>query len=366
MSVHPAHYLIRLHHKAGRWYQKWPHWSKDLTSLISYINFLGLVPTILSLALVPRHFFRRLPLILQQKKPLFRTPIAFFVNGSILFYLLFSLRHKEFAGYAEGLGLVAQMLVLIPITPIAMALLAIVLWCIYQLPGLIPTRNPFPRPNPYPLYSAVSFQVYRNLDWPRYFWGLFYISIYFVTSWQFAMLTAGYAYRLNLYLLDTFSTNRGIVEVIIIIVSLVCVAGITHLLVFRPYGEMLRASLKQPLKNIFLADIYDLQEAVSDFLLKSEGREINADDMKRFCIGLELPLLAYRKTLQAQNFDYAPWPKELLESRLHIFNDAVRLEELQSKIIAVNPKQEDAAGLWHQVEASIANLNNLLSAASRS
>ena len=366
MSVRLVNYLIRLHNKTGRWYRKWPHWSRDLTSLISYINFLGLIPTILSLALVPRHFFRRLPLVLQQKKPQFRTPVAFFVNGSVLFYLAFSLRHKEFAGYAEGLELVAQMLVLIPITPIAMALLALVLWCIYQLPRLIPTQTAFPQPNPYPLFSALSFQVYRNLDWPRYFWGLFYISVYFVSSWQFAMLAAGYGYRLNNFLLDTFSTSRGIVEVIITIVSLVCVGGIAHLLVFRPYGEMLRASLKQPVKNTIAADVFDLKEVVDDFLQKSQQQEIAADDIRYFCMGLEIPLKEYCNALRTQNFDYAPLAKEFMEYRSRMFSDAIKQAELREIVNAVDLEKGDAADLWHRVEDDMSHVKALLTAAPRS
>ena len=151
--------VLRITRKLVRRYRKWPHWAKDLYGLVTYINFADLVPTVAAIALAPCHFFRRLPLVLKSGSPIYRTPVKFFTNFASLFVAVFFFRHPEMSRIIEPREAVWYMLVLIPLTPVLMAVLALGLWSAYQLPRIIPTSTPFPQPNPYPFQLVLSLRL---------------------------------------------------------------------------------------------------------------------------------------------------------------------------------------------------------------
>ncbi len=297
-------FVLQIARKLVGWFRKWPHWAKDLYAIVTYVNFIELIPTIGAIALAPRHFFRRLPMVLRHKRPLYRTPVKFFTSSASLFVAVFFLRHPELAHSLKSTEAVWYMLILIPLTPLLMAGLSLVLWSAYQLPRAIPTETPFPQPNPYPLSLVFSLRTYWNLDGRRFFWGLFYFSIYLVVSWQIAQIVIGYGLVATNELLDVFETKRGIVEVIIVIMIVVLLASIVHWLVFRPYGEMVRMSLRHPLPQVFKADAYDVKEEVAAFLVKAERGRPSSEDFDMFLIALAIPLTSIERAVRLQDRDY--------------------------------------------------------------
>ena len=223
------------------------------------------------------------------------------------------------------------MLILIPLTPILMAGLSLVLWSAYQLPRVIPTETPFPQPNPYPFSLVLNPSTYMNLNGLRFLWGLFYISIYFIVSWQVAQITIGYGLIAMNKLLSVFDTEGNIVEVIITIIIIIILASIVHWLVFRPYGEMIRMSLRYPLLRVFKADAYEVKEEVSAFLVKSNQGKSSSNDFERLCLALEIPLNLMELAVRLQNCDYGSLDvaNDLQRKRSEVFANAFQEEKLR-------------------------------------
>jgi len=58
-----------------------PHWLKDVIGVAGYFDVITFIPTFLAIALGSRHFFRRVPIILKSKHPLYMTPLKFVTTG---------------------------------------------------------------------------------------------------------------------------------------------------------------------------------------------------------------------------------------------------------------------------------------------
>lgn len=67
--------------RRGRHFKRWifrcrePAWIGDLSSLVSYINFIGLIPTFAILAASPEHFFSRVPPNGKSFNTLYKPPL---------------------------------------------------------------------------------------------------------------------------------------------------------------------------------------------------------------------------------------------------------------------------------------------------
>jgi hypothetical protein len=65
-----------------------PHWFKDGLSVLGFVNVLDLMPTLLATTLSPRHFYKRVPQIVANKRTWYKTPIKFLSSGVALIVLL--------------------------------------------------------------------------------------------------------------------------------------------------------------------------------------------------------------------------------------------------------------------------------------
>ena len=54
-----------------------PKWASDVYGLVSYVNFLGLLPTFLSIAASPEHFFKRVPADGTSFDGIYKPPLKF-------------------------------------------------------------------------------------------------------------------------------------------------------------------------------------------------------------------------------------------------------------------------------------------------
>ena len=254
-----------------RWHRRWPHWAKDLYGLISYVNFVELIPTLSAIALAPRHFFRRLPQILAGKSRIYQTPIKFFVNFASLFLLLFFLRNGELREALSQTNVLLYALLLIPLTPLVMPALGACAWALYQAPRLLPGDTTFPQPNSHPFAMVLSPLTYFRLSPGRFIWGLFYMSIYFVAAWQFAQVAIGVNLLATVAMFTQMGEGHFAAKAIVILMSLVALAASIHLLVFRPYGELFRWALRRPTLHALLHDLYPLRESADAFLECVDG-----------------------------------------------------------------------------------------------
>ena len=137
-------FVLRVSREVVRWFRTWPHWAKDIYRITTYVNVLELIPTFAAIALVPRHFFRRMPAVLRGQMPIYRTPVKFFASSVILFVVAFFFRHRDLTATVDAQHAVWYMLLLIPLTPVLMIALALLLWLACQLPRAIPHQRPSP------------------------------------------------------------------------------------------------------------------------------------------------------------------------------------------------------------------------------
>lgn len=289
------------------------------------------MPTFWCIATTPHHFFRRLPLILTFRRTIYPTPIKFFTSSSALFIVLFFARHssiKELISQPEALW---YMLALIPITPFAMIILAIVLLFSYQLPRLIPTKTSFPQPDPYPLLLVLSPKTYINLNWLKFFWALFYLSIYFIVMWQFAQIFIGMLINTNNYLLEKFATEREWVEMIILICSVVIAALIIHAFIFRPYSALVRMSLKRPVPNIFKSDVEGVEFLINDFFEIEKKGELTEKDFNDLISGLKIPIENITRAVRQENVDFSDMKMNpsLNVQRAKVYSKMLQLVKLE-------------------------------------
>lgn len=360
-----------------RWHRRWPHWAKDLYGLISYVNFVELIPTLSAIALAPRHFFRRLPQILAGKSRIYQTPIKFFVNFATLFLLLFFLRNGELREALSQSNALLYALLLIPLTPLVMPALGGCAWALYQAPRLLPGDTSFPQPNSHPFAMVLSPLTYLRLSPSRFIWGLFYMSIYFVAAWQFTQVAIGVNLLATVAVFTQMGEGHFAAKAIVILMSLVALAASIHLLVFRPYGELFRWALRRPTQHALLHDLYPLRESADAFLecaervdsagLDSAGldgadvlefadSEIDAFPylLDAFCDELDNKLCHVRGLIHSEyQQQFLPRDWELLDRSLAA---SLRLDEVQAFIRSANMPIE-VHKRWNQMLGQIAQLN---------
>ena len=322
------HTVLKLTRRLGGWFRQWPHWAKDLYGIISYVNFVELLPTVAAIVLAPRHFFRRLSLVLAGKRRMYQTPVKFFVNFASLFLAVFYLRHGGLNGVLEQASALWYMPLLIPFTPLAMAGLAVVCLCLYQLPRLVPSETRFPHPNPHPLRLVLSPVAYWNLDLTRFAWGLFYISVYFVAAWQLAQVMLGLDLLATVALVQQFGADHFVVKGLILITALALAASIVHWLVFRPYGEMFRMSLRRPTRTVFDTDVYEVENDVAEYLTRAQSVGLALDELAVLGEFLTEQLAILRRTRCLQDRD-AQLSDQVQQQRAHSYARGFQQAELR-------------------------------------
>jgi hypothetical protein len=356
--------LLLLARQTSRWHRRWPHWAKDLYGLLSYVNFIELLPTILAIALAPRHFFRRLPQILAGKRRMYQTPIKFFVNFATLFLLVFYLRFGELRDILGQETALWYALLLIPLTPLLMPALGAATWTLYQAPRLLPGDKSFPQPNPFPFAMVLSPTSYVRLSPSRFLWGLFYMSIYFVAAWQLAQVAIG----LNVIVTATAFASVGdghlAVKAILILMSIVVLAGSVHLLVFRPYGELFRWSMRRPTAQAILCDLFPLRETVNTFFDNRDTTQTNSPEaagglgteeflLDAMCLELEAQIPAIRGLAMhqySQQFVEQDW---LLFDRL--VAKSLRIEDVQAFLSGSADISPLLRARWQKLLANVAS-----------
>ena len=350
-----VHTVLQLTGKLGRWFRKWPHWAKDLYGIISYVNFVELLPTVAAIILAPRHFFRRLSLVLADKRRMYQTPVKFFVNFASLFLAVFYLRHGDLSGALQQATAVWYMPLLIPLTPVLMAGLAIVCWCLYQLPRLVPSETRFPHPNPYPLLLVLSPVAYWHLDPRRFAWGLFYMSVYFVAAWQLAQVIIGADFLATVALVQQLGDGHLVVKAVVLIMAIVLATSIVHWLVFRPYGEMFRTSLRRPTRTVFEADVYDIENEVSEFLARAEHGDLTSDEFAALGEILAEQLAIVSKTCRVQDHD-CRLTEQAQQQRARIYARGFQQAELRRTVATAVNLPDDLIRRYETLWAAMQDL----------
>ncbi|MBY5854318.1 hypothetical protein HFN51_27845 [Rhizobium leguminosarum] len=172
-----------------------PHWFKDGLSLVGYLNFLDLMPTLAAIALSPSHFYKRVPQIVSDKFSWYKTPIKFLTSGiALIVVLLVSMDSGLFEqhGLADKTLMAKYLLVICLTTPLTIPFVALVLRIglsiISALPGVSTSiKNDRMAAN---LVLPISPSTYARLDYSHFLWCIFYFGVYFYVSLQLYLVVS--------------------------------------------------------------------------------------------------------------------------------------------------------------------------------
>lgn len=235
--------IIRLSRKAQRLHRRCPHWVKDLYDLVNWANVLQLVPTLSLIVCAPDHLFKRLPQTVRSKRSLHLTPVKFFFRSAALFVAYFLGRHQDLAAAVTETTARVTLVVLVPLLPLAMIVLAAVAYAGRGVMRLAPGGAETPEFDA--IGTVLSFSTYRQLRWRHFLWGLLYLAVYLIIGWQVVQIVAGYSTLGTAWLLGALQDHSDALKFMVIVIAVGVVVIVTHELVLRPYAALLRAAGKR-------------------------------------------------------------------------------------------------------------------------
>jgi len=208
------------------------------------VNILQLVPTVALISCAPDHFFKRLPQTLRSGRSIHLTPVKFFLRSAALFIAYFSWRHSDLAAGVGEATARATLILLIPIVPFIMALLAIAVYIGHNALRLAP--GGYETPDFEDVRIVLSLGTYKRLNWGRYLWGILYLTVYSIMGWQIVQVVGAYAVLGAAWLVSQVGQGQEPLKGILILMAIGATVLVVHELVFRPYAEMLKAATRPP------------------------------------------------------------------------------------------------------------------------
>lgn len=155
-----------------------PHWVSGAYTLLRWFNFVEVIPTFAVLLIKPWHFYRRLPQILDQKKPWFKPPLPFLATQVI--YALLFVKYLGMDGGALYQHPNVYFSIIVISSPLWMLLLAL---CMYPLASYwqfsreVSIRKYkclyfelFVVLNPALYLIPLDRKTYSQMRWGRFFW----------------------------------------------------------------------------------------------------------------------------------------------------------------------------------------------------
>jgi hypothetical protein len=280
---------------ARRFHGKRPQWLADAYERFEFANVFLVVPTFIALWLAPRHFYRRLPQIVDGKHALYVTPIKYISYALVVtapavlwVYPMLPGSHGARELLEENVPPTAMHWIASKEDWIVQALLLIFalaapLW-IVPLNAILDMMRSFmtaarknasdvqtvyelskPAPHHTIFWIAVAGHLYGNIDCKRYWWGLCYFG---VTSFLMLHVVAVAAVASSLafsLLLPKVSFPLWL-PAVVLVPFLMVPALLGEVLIIRPYVELLRATQKRISLEIHIDDI-EVVRLIVDLLI---------------------------------------------------------------------------------------------------
>lgn len=272
-----------------------PHWAKDIYRVVKFVNLLELVPTLASIFLAPRHFFRRLDLTLNERrsglKTVYKSPIGFATRSAVLIATTFQIPSitslmavavgyfppflHSAARFELALGALFIMIpVLIPGVCLVLILLSFVMVIGGQtsidastqasLAGLVRF-----------LSIPLSFDTYRSMYWKKFAWGAVYFFGYLITLPLITVAFIAFLLRVILRIdpsLVHFDEPLSTTLRIWAFIFLVLVAAVGRIVVY-PYVALLLESRRGLSDLMWRFQVWRLQSALSLYETLCKKRE---------------------------------------------------------------------------------------------
>ncbi len=336
-----------------------PHWVRDLLDLVAYLNILGLVPTLLCIALAPQHFFRRLPQYINGRN-LYKTPIKFISLNIVLL--------SSGIGFAIKRGGLAQiqhvgpiLLILSLVTPIWICGLCLVVAGVSAFLKAVVRGRPIEQFHDFSLDLSASLvpldpSAYLRLRGARYLWGMLYFIWYAWAVSAVAILILGAVEVGIVSALGSvyWSEFRFIYAASGQLPFLLVVVGLTPaLLIIRrallvPYAHLLCAASNNPTRAMQRLALREVQDA----LRRRRHDRSSAHYLIARWQGIRFDMLCHQTTAEgvsaeATNQLFADWAEvyrgndvigdvDLIAGRLPAMSEeSIRLEAVLSDLRAL-------------------------------
>lgn len=243
-----------------------PSWFDDLTDSLHQVNILQFVPTVIAIAFAPRHLFRRIEEIQANRKRLYKSPLKFAIHFLSTTATLILVLQNHFALVRSLTGklpfdlkhCVLLTAIAVPVwIPLFSGAVWIISWVILATPlaAIIPI-------NRLAIRVPLSIATYRNLNWKRYCWSLFYFGIY---SFAPLLLILLFASGLGRFIAHTGPDDASGMQSQLTGVLVMFVLTAYAFLVL-PYVELLRGCCQYPTVLMYRSDLYQLKAAIEQYL----------------------------------------------------------------------------------------------------
>jgi hypothetical protein len=254
--------------RRGLFGSRTPHWLAGAYSLLRWGNLFEAVPTVGELLTHPWHFYRRLPQILDQRKPWIKTPLPFFATQLVYGLLLVKLFGLGSALSTETSAnlLLAGVALSCPIWMVALSFCMFVCTYFYEASRQVSASkytsayfDLFTILNPSLYLIPLDPRTYRSFRWTRFGWGVFYFGLIAAAIVGSLALMFGYsAFYLELYERDN-PLGR---ELALYLLVLAAWFALQRALI-SPYVALLRNARTAPTQLMYGSDAYVIVQLAS-------------------------------------------------------------------------------------------------------
>jgi hypothetical protein len=309
-----------------------PHWLKDLSGPLQYINFIGLIPTFAVVALAPNHFFRRLPYYLTGKVTYYKTPIKFVT--SVVSFVVVSLHTAPVSMtnvYVISLIFVLTLPALIAVVCLAISIALFLL----RIPASLDyhlTIDAIRQEIGIPL----RIDSYKRLDWTIFCWSMCYYAVYLVFAAPITFLAIGVVFLLSqsfgVFLL--IPPPLGFIpepfKTALIILAL-------EIVLIRPYISLLTHAMRVPTDRIHCRNCCIIWDAVRSFVSSLPTKPNQNSERKWRVVERRLSKIAasirsVRAMMLRQNVDVTRYGPEALlllaDERKSVFTELLDVTEV--------------------------------------
>ena len=242
-----------------------PHWFKDGSALVSHVNIVGLAPTLLARAFVPRHFFDRLPAYFTSKYTWVKTPLKFLTSATSALAILYLLTVP--AEIVEATGLKAEdvakfFLVIALLSPLLAPLVCGFLYLLLRVFSIMPQVK-VDRSLRAQFLIPLSPLSYCHLRLKRFFWSIFYYGVYFCIALYALVLALDFGMWLVAQAPPPDPNGSTAATGVFTSLAFLFVAMVGYLLLIVPYIEVLRAAVLFQSPGMHRVDAYLVQEVIA-------------------------------------------------------------------------------------------------------
>lgn len=341
-------------------------------SVIGFVNFFDLLPTLLALTLSPGHFYKRLPQYIRNKNSWFKTPIKFFTSAVALIVAQLFFFENDLLS-RSGFGdqkLVAKYVALICITaPLTLPIICLILriFLTFTPTNFAPALPKSLRIN---FLIPLSMFTYTRLNYTRFLWSVFYFGIYFYLALQVLQLIGIYEIR-TVNFLGSIGENRCASEydaldpihivpkeqrdrymeaclredevsgrtnarnmffgLLIVPAGFVIFAVLGYVIIINPYLWLLKISLKIPTKRMHKSDAWSVNEPLLKLIEGGRRKDVKIADADFVLLRLAISRLEVK--IKKDDHDASAQKGEFLAmlrmERQQIYTKTLRLDNLR-------------------------------------